>query len=345
MMGQPPLHAGLAAIPSQVPSVDVYVTYRCDMRCRHCFVGDALNMGTDLPAESLAAFLRTAVGSWGTEEVSFLGGEPTLYRDIDTAIGMARSLGCRVRIVSNGGPGLARLLQRESQGPMHIALSFDGSTSQQHDRIRKPGSHGSTLASITAARRLGHSVSAILSVGQHNIDDALGTLRLLAETDIDYVNVHYVTNRGFATADMVAPMTDWLGLRERVARLESRPAVRFERTYQPAAQRLHCLADSKSMLMLFPDSRVFTCSMYLGLPDGNAFWWNGAELVPHEPFGRRYETRRRTTGHCPAARFVNANLVAEAETGGRRIGCIFDKELFLPAGPPVRSFVPGRNTQ
>jgi len=312
--------------------VDVYVTYRCDMRCRHCFVGNALNQATDLPYDDLVTFLRTAVASWGTEEISFLGGEPTLYRHLDRAIGEAHSLGCRTRIVSNGGPALARLLRRAPPGSMHLALSLDGSTPGRHDAIRKPGSHRSAMASLASARELGHSVSAILSVGRHNLDDAVDTLRLLAGAKVDYVNVHYVTDRGFATADMVASMGEWLDLRDKILALERRPAVRFELTYHPFGKRVQCPAESNSMLMLFPDKRVFNCSMYLNLPDGNAFRWQDGNLVPHGAFRDRYEVPGEAGGHCPAARFVNVDVVTAAETSDRRIGCIFDKELILPTG-------------
>ncbi|RGC65419.1 molybdenum cofactor biosynthesis protein A [Micromonospora sp. MW-13] len=93
-----------------VPTADIYVTFRCNMRCRHCFVGPALDRGTDLPRDALIGFLRTAWSDWSTREISFLGGEPTLHPDIDLAVRAGREIGFRIRVVSNGGPALLRMM-------------------------------------------------------------------------------------------------------------------------------------------------------------------------------------------------------------------------------------------
>lgn len=80
----------------RVPAIDIYVTFRCNLRCRHCFVGEALDRRSDLHWDLLAAMLDVARPRWGTEEVSFLGGEPTLYPHLLPAIEHSQRLGLGV---------------------------------------------------------------------------------------------------------------------------------------------------------------------------------------------------------------------------------------------------------
>ncbi|MEU7846948.1 radical SAM protein [Micromonospora parva] len=310
-----------------VPAADIYLTYRCNMRCRHCFVGPALDRATDLPTSALIGFLRSARTEWGTREISFLGGEPTLYPDIDLAINLGRELGYHLRIVSNGGSSLLRLMRRHAADDFDLAVSLDAASPARHDALRRPGSFRAAVESITVGRQQGRRVSAILSVGRHNLDQALDTLLVLGTLDVEHVNVHYVTDRGFASADMLASPQEWRRLCEEIGRSSGLPDVRFEGTFQPADRPVSCAAEQESMLMLFPDQRVYSCTMFVGLDDGHAHRWSDGSLIRNERFRHRYGRTIESSGHCPAASFVNETLPRSAEAAGCVIGCIFDKEF------------------
>ncbi|MEU7843838.1 radical SAM protein [Micromonospora sp. NPDC049114] len=310
-----------------VPAADIYLTYRCNMRCRHCFVGPALDRGTDLPKAALISFLQTARPEWETREISFLGGEPTLYPHIDFAIQLGRELGYHMRVVSNGGSSLLRLMKRHGAEDFDLAVSLDAASPARHDALRRRGSFRTAVESITVGRQQGRRVSAILSVGRHNLDQALDTLLLLGRLGVDHVNVHYVTDRGFASADMLASPEEWRHLRDQIIGSSGLPDVRFEGTFRPAGRSLSCAAEQESMLMLFPDQRIYSCTMFVGLPDGNAHRWRDGSLIRNERFRSRYRPTGEPSGHCPAASFVNEGLPRSAEAAGCTIGCIFDKEF------------------
>ncbi len=101
-----------------VPSVDVYVTYRCNLRCSHCFVGNNLNLNSHFDVEDLRALLHH-LHTWQTEEVTFLGGEPTLYPSLIEAVKLAQFLGLEARIVTSIGlHGFARFMEHfDGQSP------------------------------------------------------------------------------------------------------------------------------------------------------------------------------------------------------------------------------------
>jgi MoaA/NifB/PqqE/SkfB family radical SAM enzyme len=316
------------APPMKVPAIDIYATFRCNMRCRHCFVGDWLNLNSDFEWQLLYGLLVSARTLWGTEEIAYLGGEPTLYPHLHRAVVTTQELGYRTRIVSNGGKSLGRFLSSPNVMPLHVAISIDGATDSSHDAVRRVGSFSNALRSIQVARSYGHSVSAVLSVGRHNLSTAIDTLLLLSKLEVDYINVHYVTNRGYASRDLTVPLREWLAFREDAARLPIARKIRFERTYVPNDRPLNCAVRNESMLMFFPDARVYQCSMFLHLPDAHSFIWNGSTLECNDSFVRRYLTP--TEIHCPAMPFVNSNLCEAAESANLKIGCIFDKEEFIP---------------
>ena len=104
----------------RVPSIDIYLTYRCNMRCQHCFIGEHLNSASNMSWPSLVKLLEVACDRWATNEISFLGGEPTLYPNIHAAVGLAQNLGYKTRIVTNGGASTRRLMRAEL--PQLVAL-------------------------------------------------------------------------------------------------------------------------------------------------------------------------------------------------------------------------------
>jgi MoaA/NifB/PqqE/SkfB family radical SAM enzyme len=94
-----------------VPSVDIYATYRCNLRCSHCFVGENLSLNSHFPFADLYALIQ-ALPQWKTKAVTFLGAEPTLYPCILEAVELVQSLGMQARIVTNGLHGFANFMKR-----------------------------------------------------------------------------------------------------------------------------------------------------------------------------------------------------------------------------------------
>ena len=58
------------------------------LRCSHCFVGEDLNRKLDFEFSLFEKLLKTAK-SWNTKEITFLGGEPTLYPRIVEAVNLS----------------------------------------------------------------------------------------------------------------------------------------------------------------------------------------------------------------------------------------------------------------
>lgn len=312
-----------------VPSIDVYVSYRCNLRCKHCFLGDHLNSNLTFPYEGLISLVDTCL-DWGTEEVTLIGGEPTIYRGIEDLVAYIQSKGLRARLVTNGLHGFSRFMDRFKGDRMPIVyFSIDGSSPKTHDAIRGRGSFDKLIPNIRRSRELGYTGYGIMSVNGQNHDDVVPTLRLCDELGLEHVNVHFVTNRGYATADSVISFGRWQEIRQEIegASRTLRVTVRADHSLANVGEYSgYCSVRAQDNLMIYPDGRVFICAMFFDVPGAHAFEWRDGSLHPN-PASKTELTICETGSRscCSAMEYVNPELMDEAAGLGCTVGCIYEK--------------------
>lgn len=314
----------------RVRSVDIYVTYQCNLRCKHCFVGDNLSTGRSFAFESLARLIADLRRHWQAEEVTFLGGEPTLYPRIVDAVHMVQDQGLRARLVTNGLHGFRAFVDRfEGERRPIVGVSIDGSDSHTHDAVRGKRAFERMIANIEHARVRGYELFGIISVSKINAHDVGNVLELCDRLGFTHVNIHYVSNRGFATPEMVLSVSEWQALTRELEICSARLSLdlRLERTFVPAGEHgRYCAVRSNDNLLFLPDGRVFMCPMFIDVPDAHSYIWTGDELV--ERISRQTEISlcsADSTVHCPALRFVNPQLHAVVAEAGLEISCVLEK--------------------
>jgi MoaA/NifB/PqqE/SkfB family radical SAM enzyme len=311
-----------------VPSIDIYVTYRCNLRCAHCFVGDNLNLNTNFPLDSLMALIHYC-HHWKTNQITFLGGEPTIYPSIVQVVQLAAARGLRSRLITNGQQGFAKFMHATEGVNVEIGFSIDGSSASVHDTIRGSGTFKRLLANVLQSQSLGFESHAIVSVSKQNCHDILRILDLCEQLRFKYVNVHYVTARGFASSDIVLKPPAWRKLCFEVRDYSSKlnVEVRLEETFVTKEQGVgSCAVRERSSLLFFPDGRVFMCPMFIDVPDAHSFIWSGSTLLKNR--SKSSETvlsAADVSVHCPAMRFVNPTIAKESASLGLSIRCIFHK--------------------
>ncbi len=320
-----------------VSSIDLFVTYKCGLRCSHCFLGPLLDSKLDMPLH-MAKSIVSMAHNWGTRQITFLGGEPTLYPHIIEALEFAMAEGFETRIVTNGQHGLTRILNKKwSSGQPFLAFSIDGASSEVHDSIRGKGTFDILVANIKKANQLGYRMGGILSIGRQNSEDYKDTLCLCSDLGFEYVNVHYITSRGFATQDSPLSIEDWDQVVSEIRILSPNisPVVRLENTYSlEPDQPFECAIRENDNLMVLPDSRVFRCMMFIDAPESHSFIWtkNGLRQNPLKT-SEGCVAGCESTGSCPAFEFVNPNLSRQAKQMGRSIQCIYRKEEIFTKNP------------
>jgi MoaA/NifB/PqqE/SkfB family radical SAM enzyme len=137
-------------------NVYLYITDKCQLRCRHCYMGERLDVAAVMPKPEVLRNLDL----WrrmGGSKLSILGGEPTLHPEFLEIVNAAKGFGYEKVILNTNGLPYARKVLR-SVAPedfSYIQVSLDGASPATHDLIRGRG----TFASVSLTQ--GSSVQSI----------------------------------------------------------------------------------------------------------------------------------------------------------------------------------------
>lgn len=175
------------------PSVDWWITSRCNLACDFCYGPVPGKDPVDLRDDILRSLKDSSV-----PVVTFCGGEPLLVRKVDEFAGILRSAGKRTVLNTNG----ELLTRRHNQGFQLgnfdlVGLSIEGSTAQSHQAMRGP--KASFADTLTAARlvtgagiqlKIGTVVSAV------NAGDLPQLAALVRELQPDVWRLYQYSQRG-----------------------------------------------------------------------------------------------------------------------------------------------------
>jgi len=153
-----------APIPS-LRYLELQITARCNLRCRHCYLGAARKQ--DLPYSRIPAVLGEFEEMQGLR-LLLSGGEPLLHPDFWSINEKLPEFGFRSILLSNGalidGSTARRLKVHEVQ------VSLDG-IGDSHDYLRGSGSYEKAVTAIRELRSAGKDVSVATMIHSRNLDD------------------------------------------------------------------------------------------------------------------------------------------------------------------------------
>lgn len=153
---------------SPIPSLRyllLHITDRCNLRCRHCFIGECGS--TDLPLEKIRAVVDEFESMQGLR-LLISGGEPLLHRDFWKLNDLIAERDLRTVMLSNG-----TLIDAETAGRLRVQevqVSLDGMTAA-HDYLRGEGNFARSVAGIGHLTVAGIQVSVATMVHSRNLDD------------------------------------------------------------------------------------------------------------------------------------------------------------------------------
>jgi radical S-adenosyl methionine domain-containing protein 2 len=167
--------------PCPITTVNYHCWKPCNMKCRHCFARFTDAGHDNLPrAEMLDVVRQLALGF---ERINFVGGEPTLCPWLVEAIELARELGLKTSLVTNGtklisAPNLRdKILSRVEW----IGLSIDSANADTNRSIGR--AYGKSVITpdelISLAdhiHRAGVQLKINTVVQRPNVDEDLGPL-------------------------------------------------------------------------------------------------------------------------------------------------------------------------
>lgn len=163
---------------NKIKQVFVYITSRCQLRCRQCLYKPLLcNESTDIDFYILVDLLKEFY-KYGAYKVSFLGGEPTLYndkknsKDFGDVIEEVKQIGYKyIRVDTNGQFEKKYLDEPQIKLLDEITFSLDGHDEDTNDVVRGRGTYDRCVDNIKYAITKGYKVQITSCVHSYSCPD------------------------------------------------------------------------------------------------------------------------------------------------------------------------------
>ena len=183
-------------------SVFLYIIEKCQLRCKHCYLGWRLERGAMMSFDQIKAYLDMWY-NLGTKKICFLGGELTLYPKFEEVVRYANSLGYDEIVMDTNGisPSLDVLSKFNCSDFSYIQVSLDGASSETHDKIRGKGTFEITLNSIKKLCKKGFDIKIICTANKFNVKDCLNILKIAEDIGVSLVKYHICSKEGRCKED------------------------------------------------------------------------------------------------------------------------------------------------
>jgi MoaA/NifB/PqqE/SkfB family radical SAM enzyme len=175
-----------------------YITFACNLRCRHCYAGDNLSPRTHADFDLISTLLFRGYEA-GARKVTFLGGEPTLHPDYEMILAVAAGLGYqRIVIYTNGiaRPPLPK--NRDFLDRLAVRFSFDGAGPETHDAVRGQGTFEGALGVFRRVAGEGIRAEVTFTLNAFNVSEIPQMVGRFVAGGASEINFHFVSLMGNA---------------------------------------------------------------------------------------------------------------------------------------------------
>lgn len=267
-----------------VGDVVFYINSQCNLRCKHCYVGNEL-LSRDI-MYSFDDYRDILCQFPDLDRLTLLGGEPLLHPEV---IAILRYAGSQLihekRMTSNLTSLNHDQIEALIDSGFRVCVSLDGVDAKTNDWIRGKGTYDTVVANLKHLRSYTDNIEITHTLNKTNVGTFGQFLSLLRELRIGRLNLHRMNARGNALTiiDEVLSPTDW---RSFIADLESMSdtqggsiQVRYElgfvteSEYQELTKsynyHVHGLKSfytngNRGRIVIYPDRRVYISSEAFG---------------------------------------------------------------------------------
>ena len=172
-------------------------TRQCNLSCIHCYASaDNRRSPEEMDTAAGKAFVRD-LADFGVPVLLFSGGEPLLREDLFELASLARELGIRVALSTNGMLITDKIAREMSSiGFAEVGISLEGIGSK-NDRFRgRNGAYQAALKGIRSCIDVGLRVSLRLTVTRFNYQEIPAILQLVDDEGIDRVCFYHLVYSG-----------------------------------------------------------------------------------------------------------------------------------------------------
>ena len=178
---------------------EIAVTYRCNLKCDFCYVGDR-NYG-ELNTPDIKKLLFKIYHEAKVPSVSFTGGEPLLRKDICQLIECASKIGLWTNLITNGTLINRNLVKELKKAGLSSAqVSIEGPNHNIHDRITGvAGSFDATIEGIKLLLNAEIPVHTNTTVSRNNLNYLEDIMLLAKRIGLDRFSMNLIIPCGAAS--------------------------------------------------------------------------------------------------------------------------------------------------
>lgn len=253
----------------------LYITEKCNMRCKHCYLGKRLSHYKNMPLEDIKNAIQF-MSINNTKKCTVIGGEPTGCDNFFNTIELLNEYKISCIIDTNGWFNKKMLDKLKSYNIEYISFSLDSSKCDYHDFIRKPGSFEKVIKNIEYAVKLNLNVRIIPTITKYNQNEAKEIITLAKNLGVKNINFHTITKAGNAlnnANDLSLNPIQWIHFYKK---LEDENNSNDISIWYPPTYALKediqfftnkkkytgCTGRTLDRISIFPNSSAFICSLF-----------------------------------------------------------------------------------
>jgi MoaA/NifB/PqqE/SkfB family radical SAM enzyme len=317
-----------------------HILTACNLSCRHCYIRPDQHGTQAVDRRTMLDWLALFYDPKKANNLVFLGGEPTLHKDLAEGVRTARALGYRSITIDTNGFLFHDLLDRLAPADAGINFSLDGPDPKVNDALRGEGVFDICTQNLQKAIRRGFSAGVIYTVSRANIDALHRMPALLADWGVKRFFIQVIGLRGKAARGergLQLTADKWLQAVPAVARQAAQQGVEviYPKVYLEASEPFACAGQVAENFFVFPNGRVYRCPLCEDLPI-HACRIENRRLVEHSGLTENRLFSLQIPEGCVMNKLLQPENIAYDPDGRprHRISCCLLKQRVAPADRP-----------
>lgn len=217
MMAERPTFPIMVERPTFRPTVYWYLSLRCNLACKHCWVNSSPRVDTsgDLKTDTMLEAVHN-LKRLHPAGVILTGGEPLFHPDITLILQALIQQEINTFVETNAMLITDEVLHLAQAGiergiTIHYAVSLDGGTMESHDWLRGRGSFDRTILGLRRLRQASIPADIQCVVNRRNWDTLPDLVELAQELEVTYLKFVLASPVGRANQfldDLVIPFDE-----------------------------------------------------------------------------------------------------------------------------------------
>lgn len=318
-----------------------HILTQCNLSCSHCYINKAQHGNRTLDIDTIREWLTLFANRGKKTNLIFLGGEPTLHKDLHLAVKAARRLGFNSVTIDTNGYLFHDILDKITPADVDfISFSLDGATAGTNDAIRGQGCFDAVMSGVRSANEKGFSCSMIYTVSDKNIHEIHQMPDLVKTLGIRHFFIQVIGMRGRSGEQSSQPgavnqvtKDVWLDVIPKVAEEVAGHGtiVTYPRVFLEPGEPFQCAGIVADNYFIFPNARVYRCPVCEDFPL-HAFTIENNELVPAPPINETDLFTLEIPEGCVMNKMIqpgNLDYLPD-RTPAHKIACCMLKEEIRP---------------